>query len=195
MHIADGIIDPAICIAAHVVSAGWIYVTGKNMPLEEIPKLGMVGAALFVASLIHIPFAGASIHLGLFGIAGMILGKRAFPAIFVALLFQSLIFQHGGILTLGVNAFNMGTGALISWLIWRIKTIRKEVRALFAGFTGIFVPTLLMAAEFHLSGYGRGIFYLFSAYLLLASLEAIIALSFSRLLHLTKGEGNMHRLN
>ena len=177
MHIADGIIDTHICIAAYVVSGGLLYVSGKKMPMEEIPGVGIMGAALFVASLIHFPFAGTSIHLGLFGIAGIILGKHAFPAIFTALLFQSLILQHGGLLTLGVNALNMGAGAYAAWLIWRMWKVPEYIRALLAGFFGIIIPALLMTAEFRLSGYGRGIVYLFSVYLVAAGIESAITFS------------------
>ncbi|MFO7923865.1 MAG: CbiM family transporter [Bacteroidales bacterium] len=188
MHIADGIIDTNICVAAHVISGGMIYLSGKNTQLDDIPKMGMMGAALFVASLIHFPFAGTSVHLGLFGIAGIILGKRAFPAIFTALLFQSLIFQHGGLLTLGVNSLNMGAGALVAWLIWRVKKVPEFLRAILAGFFGIMIPAVLMALEFRLSGYGRGIMFLFSVYLVAAAIESAITFSAVKLLRRVKPE-------
>ena len=186
MHIADGIIDTKICIAAHAVSVGLVYVSGRKISLEEIPKMGMMGAALFVASLIHFPLGGPSIQLGLFGIAGIILGKRVFPAVFTALLLQSLIFQHGGLITLGVNALNMGAGAFAAWLIWRQKRVPEYIRALIAGFLGIMIPALLMAVEFRLSGYGRGIMYLVSVYLVAAAIEAAITLSAVRLFRKVK---------
>jgi cobalt/nickel transport system permease protein len=182
MHISDGILSPGICVAAHVVSVGWIYLSGRNISLEDIPRMGMTGAALFVASLIHFPVAGTSVHLSLFGIAGIMLGKRAFPAIYTALLLQALIFQHGGLLVLGVNALNMGAGALLAWLIWEIGKLPESFRALMAGFTGVIVPVAMMAVAFHISGYGRGIFYLFSAYLILAIIEALLSLSSVKLL-------------
>lgn len=186
MHIADGIIDTNICVAAHVVSAGLIYFSGKNTPPGDIPKMGMMGAALFVASLIHFPFAGTSIHLGLFGIAGIILGKRALPAIFTALLFQSLIFQHGGLLTLGVNTLNMGAGAFVAWLLWRTGSIPEYLRAVLAGFFGIIVPAIMMAAEFRLSGYGRGILFILSVYVVAAVIESAITFSAVKLLRRVK---------
>ena len=177
MHISDGIISTPVCIAANVAAIGIIYLSGRNAKPDEIPKMGMTGAALFVSSLIHFPLAGTSIHLGLFGLAGIILGKRSFPVIFTALLFQSLIFQHGGLLTLGVNAINMGTGAWVAWMIWSIAKLPLYIRALLAGFAGIIVPALLMVAEFRLSGYGTGIGLLIAIYLLAAIIEAAITLS------------------
>ena len=117
MHISDGIIDTNICIAANVAALGLVWIGGRKTPQEDVPKMGMTAAALFVASLIHFPIAGTSLHLGLFGVAAIILGRRAFPAVFAALLFQSLIIQHGGLITLGVNAINMGAGAFFAWLV------------------------------------------------------------------------------
>ncbi len=186
MHISDGIIDTNVCIAAGAVSIGLVYLSGRNTSVEEIPRMGMMGAALFVASLIHFPLAGTSMHLGLFGIAGIILGKRSFPPVFAALLFQSLIFQHGGLVTLGVNSINMGAGAFAGWMIWKTKFINENIRALLAGFLGIIVPMLLMILEFRVSGYGRGILYLFSVYLLLAAIEGVITLGAVRFIRRVK---------
>lgn len=177
MHIADGIIDARIGIAANIVSLGIIYFSGRNTSTEEIPKMGITGAALFVVSLIHIPFAGTSIHPGLFGIAGIILGKRSFPVIFSVMLFQSLIFQHGGLLSVGINSINMGTGAFLAWIIWKQNIIPEFLRAVLAGFVGVVIPAMIMSFEFQLSGYGKGILYIFSIYIIVAVIEGLISLS------------------
>jgi cobalt/nickel transport system permease protein len=177
MHISDGIISTPVCIVANVVAVTVIYFVSRKTRPEEIPAMGMTGAALFVSSLIHFPLAGTSIHLGLFGLAGIILGKRAFPVIFTALLFQALIFQHGGLLTLGVNSINMGAGALVAWLIWSIKQMPEGFRAGLAGFAGIIVPAVMMALEFHFTGYGSGIFMLLLIYILAALAEGGITLA------------------
>lgn len=188
MHITDGIIDTRICIAANVVSLGLVYLSGRKTEAEEIPTMGITGAALLVISLIHIPFAGTSIHPGLFGLAGIILGKRAFPVIFTVLLFQSFIFQHGGLLTLGVNALNMGAGAFIAMLIWKQKIIPEYARALLAGFMGVIVPVALMAVEFSLTGYGKGIFVIMSVYALAALAESLITLTVVKFFRKVKSE-------
>lgn len=177
MHISDGIIATEICIAADAVSIGAIYAIGRKTDAEEIPRMGFVGAALFAASLIHFPVAGTSIHLGLFGLAGILLGLRAFPVVFVALLFQSLIFQHGGLISLGLNAVNMGAGAAVGWIVWKMSRLHKKVRAFAAGFTGILLPAFLMAFEFHLSGYGRGVVYIAYIYSIAALVEGLLTLS------------------
>ncbi|MBM3420521.1 MAG: cobalamin biosynthesis protein CbiM [Bacteroidetes bacterium] len=177
MHISDGIISTPVCLTATAAAIGLVYLTGRRATTEEIPRMGITGAALFVASLIHFPVAGTSIHLGLFGIAGIILGRRSFPVVFTALLFQALIFQHGGLLTLGVNAINMGTGAFMAWIIWRITAIPEYARAALAGFTGIIVPALLMIAEFRITGYGSAVAVIALIYIIAALIEGGITLS------------------
>lgn len=177
MHISDGIVSVPVSIAANVATVGLIYVTGRNARPDEIPKMGMTGAALFVVSLIHFPLGGTSIHLGLFGIAGIILGKRSFPVVFTALLFQSLIFQHGGLLSLGINSLNMGAGAYAAWLIWRLNPLPGYARAMLAGFAGIIIPASLMILEFRISGYGNGILMLLLVYTAAAVIESVISLS------------------
>lgn len=177
MHIADGIISHGICLSAHAVSISLVAIAGRKTDADEIPKMGITGAALFVVSLIHIPFAGTSIHLGLFGLAGIILGSRAFPVIYTVLLFQSFIFQHGGLITLGLNALNMGAGAYFAYMIWKWKVLSEFARALLAGAAGIMVPVAMMGFEFMLVGYGTGILFLFSIYIIAAIAEAILTLS------------------
>lgn len=176
MHISDGIISTPICLAAHAVSAVAIYISGRGVASEEIPRMGMTGAALFVVSLIQFPIAGVSIHLGLFGLAGVILGRRVFPVVFTVLLIQALIFQYGGLLTLGINAINMGSGAILAGLIWRYLPLNTFTKALLAGISGILVPALLMTLEFRLSGYGRGIFILLLVYAGTALIESGITI-------------------
>lgn len=188
MHISDGIVTVPICLAAHGISLALLYSSGRKAEPDDIPKMGITGAALFVASLIHFPVAGTSIHLGLFGLAGIILGKRAFPVVYTALLLQSLIFQHGGLLTLGVNALNMGAGAFTAYVIWQLRKLPETLRALGAGFSGIFIPALLMAFEFQFSGYGKGVLYLLGIYLVAAVIESGISLGAVRFLRKVKAD-------
>jgi len=174
MHIADGIIDTRICIAAHALAMAAVYFSGRKAEAEDIPKMGITGAALFSISLIHLPMAGTAVHPGLYGLAGIILGKRSFSVVYIVLLFQALLFQHGGLITLGLNALNMGIGATLAWLLWSVRGIPVFIRAFMAGALGILTPAVLMAFEFEMSGYGKGIRYLLAASVLLALLEGSI---------------------
>ena len=177
MHIADGIIATEICVVADVVSVGALYAFSRRTRPDDVPRMGFVGAALFAVSLIHFPLAGTSVHLSLIGIAGILLGIRAFPVIFTALLFQSLIFQHGGLISLGINSINMGAGALLAWGAWRMPRVPVGIRAFTAGFLGILLPAFLMALEFEITGYGRGALFIVSVYSIVAVIEGGLCLT------------------
>lgn len=174
MHIADGILPTTVSVAAGAVAIGMVYLGGRKVEPEEIPRMGVFAAALFVVSLIHIPFGATSIHLGLYGMAGLLFGLRALPIIFVDLLFQTLIFQHGGLLSLGVNTITMGSGALAAWGVWKLKKINKVVRSALCGFLGIMVPALVISLLFVLVDYGKGMLLILSVYSVQGVLEAAL---------------------
>lgn len=176
MHIADGILPVEISIAADAAALALVYVGGRNLKSEEIPRMGVFAAALFIVSLIHFPIAGTSIHLGLFGFAGMLFGLRAIPIIFVNLLFQALIFQHGGVLSLGLNTLTMGSGALISWLLWRGIKLNRQVIGFFCGALGILLPAALIALIFVMAEYGKGMWFMISLYLPTAAIEGALTI-------------------
>ncbi|MCW6036550.1 cobalt transporter CbiM [Spirulina subsalsa FACHB-351] len=117
MHIPDSLLPPAIAIGGYAITGGttWYALRQINKdhdPTQNIPKASLLTAAFFVASLIHFPVPPSSIHLILNGLMGIILGYYAFPAILIGLFFQAVLFGHGGISTLGVNALLMGIPAL-----------------------------------------------------------------------------------
>ena len=174
MHISDGIISTGICVAADVACAGALVVLGRRIGPDHVPAMGFVGAALFAVSLIHFPVAGTAMHLGLIGLAGILLGVQALPVLFLVLLFQTLIFQHGGLVSLGLNTLNMSAGALTAWLVWRRFPAGEAFRGFAAGFAGILVPATLMILEFLATGYGRGIVVLWGAYAATAAIEGLL---------------------
>ncbi len=177
MHIADGIFPVQAAAAANVAALGAASLIGRRIGTAEIPKAGLMASALFLASLLHFPFAGTSIHLGLFGLAGILLGLTAFPAVLIALLLQALLFQHGGLFALGLNTVNMGLGALAAALIWRAPGLPAAARAFAAGFAGTIVPAALMISEFLLVGYGKRILFLAAVYSVVAVLEGALTAS------------------
>jgi cobalt/nickel transport system permease protein len=183
MHIADGIIATEVLVAANGACIGALYLTGRGVDPEEIPRMGFVGASLFAVSLLNFPLAGTSVHPALLGLAGILLGRRVLPMLFVVLLFQALLFQHGGFLSVGLNTLNMAAGALLAGLVWRAPLPWEGARAFLAGSLAILVPALLMGVEFLLSGYGRGMLYLLSVYWVVALLEgglAVVVVRFFR---------------
>lgn len=90
--------------------------------LTPISPLSVITAAFFVASLIHVPVGPTSVHLILNGLAGVVLGLLAYPATFIGLTLQAVLFQHGGITTIGINTVNMAVPALIAYGIFKAGT-------------------------------------------------------------------------
>ena len=140
MHIPDGILPAAVSVAGYATTgaATWHSLRKINQeedPRESIPKASLLTAAFFVASWIHIPVPPTSVHLVLNGLLGAVLGYYAFPAILIGLFFQAVMFQHGGLTTLGVNATIMGVPALLAHFIFRLRNVvGKESRT----WTGVF---------------------------------------------------------
>ena len=131
MHIPDGILPAKIAIAGYAITGLFTWYSLRKInqlenPQAQIPKASLMTAAFFVASWIHIPFPTGSIHLILNGLLGTVLGYFAFPAILIGLLFQAVMFQHGGLSTLGINAVMMGAPALLAYHTF-------QLRRLFAG--------------------------------------------------------------
>jgi cobalt/nickel transport system permease protein len=129
MHISDGVLPLAVAIGGYAASAGLVAWSARRTHNEEMPKLAVMTAAFFVASLIHVPFGPTSVHLIIPGLTGALLGPSAFLSIGLGLLLQSLLFQFGGLTALGANALMMGLPALAcGWFFQRFKggTIRRQ---------------------------------------------------------------------
>ena len=174
MHIADGILPATWCGAAYAAAIPLVYWSGRKAQPPEIVKMGLLASTLFAVSLVHIPFAGTAIHVGLLGLAGILLGSRAMVVVFSALLLQALLFQHGGLLALGINALNMGAGAMLAGMLWRVVPGRPAVRGFAAGFAGVVLPALAVALEFMAAGYGKGFLALMGMYVSVAAAEALM---------------------
>lgn len=121
MHIADGVLSAPVWITGFAAAAAIAALTTRHMDNEEIPKVSVVASAFFVATLIHFPVGASSIHLILNGLIGVVLGWRAFPAILLGLVLQAVIFQHGGVSVIGVNAVMIGGGSLVAYAFWRLR--------------------------------------------------------------------------
>ena len=137
MHISDGILSGGVCMVSAAAAIAAAAVSLKKTEISDVPKVSVMTAAFFVASLIHVKIGPTSSHLVLNGLLGAVLGIAAFPSILAALIFQAIMFQHGGLTTLGVNALTMGIPALISGLIFRYRSsgsnVLRGVRAFISG--------------------------------------------------------------
>ena len=131
MHIPDGILPLPVTAAGYAATAAatWYSVrriNQKENPRRDVPKASLLTAAFFVASWIHIPVPPTSVHLVLNGLLGALLGYFSFPAILIGLFFQAVMFQHGGLTTLGVNAIMMGLPAILAHYIFRLRKLGNQ---------------------------------------------------------------------
>ncbi|NJP11150.1 MAG: cobalt transporter CbiM [Leptolyngbyaceae cyanobacterium RU_5_1] len=142
MHIPDGILPAQVCATGYALTglATWYSLRQINRtpdPSQGVPKAALLTAAFFIASSIHIPIPPASVHLVLNGLLGCVLGYYAFPAIVIGLFFQAVMFGHGGLSTLGVNAAMMGIPALLAYHIFQGRyglASRLQPKVAIAGF-------------------------------------------------------------
>jgi cobalt/nickel transport system permease protein len=139
--------------------AGWVVAgllfagCARGIEEAEVPRIGVLAAAFFVASQVHLPLGGASVHLLLNGLVGVVLGRRSGIAIGVGVLLQTLLFGHGGLTTLGVNVVVLAVPALVAGeCVRRLKPARL-VRRRWARFTAVlaisslWLITALLAAQ------------------------------------------------
>lgn len=149
MHISDGVLPLSITIGGYAASGVLVAWSARRTHNEELPKLAVMTAAFFVASLIHVPFGPTSVHLIIPGLTGALLGPSAFLSIALGLLLQSLLFQFGGLTALGANALMMGLPALAcGWIFQKFKgrTIRSQaVAGGLAGALGTVLAALILA--------------------------------------------------
>jgi cobalt/nickel transport system permease protein len=156
MHISEGVLDPAVLAGGGAVALAGVAIGLKMMQHEEVPKVGVLTAAFFVASLVHVPIGPASAHLVLNGLVGLLLGWACFPAILVALALQTMFFQYGGITVLGVNTANMALPALLASLAFRpmLRGGRAWTAAggFLAGSLGVLGAGVMVALSLALTG-------------------------------------------
>ena len=157
MHISEGVLTAPVLLAGGVGTVLGLAIGLRRMNVREIPKVALFTAAFFVASLVHVPVGPSSTHLVLNGILGILLGWTAFPAIFIGLFFQAVLFQFGGLTTLGVNTMNMAVPAVIIGAIARPvfqinSGLFAMVMAAIAGAGAIVLSAAMVACSLALSG-------------------------------------------
>lgn len=114
VHISDGVLTPAWLAGGFVVAVLLLIPAVLHVRDDEIPRIGMLSAAAFVGSQIHIPLGVSSVHLLLNGLIGVLLGKRAVLAITIGLVLQAMLFGHGGKVSLGVNICILAISAMLA---------------------------------------------------------------------------------
>jgi cobalt/nickel transport system permease protein len=195
MHIADGVLStPVAGITAAAAAATLVY-SVAGMKEEEIPKTSLMAGVFFAVSLISIPVGPSSIHPLFAGLLGVILGRRAPLAIFVGLLLQAVLFQHGGLTTLGANTLMLALPALLSYRLFHQMTNRSVLfRGALVGGASVMVTVVILIVLLILTDprFGEGMFSVINilvvGHLPLVAIEAVVTGSALQLIAKAKPE-------
>ncbi len=181
MHISEGVLSGEVLAAGAVVAVAGAAWGLKKIQNDDLPKVAIMSATFFIASLIHVPLGPASLHLVLGGLVGLLLGWASFPALLVALALQALLFSFGGLVVLGVNTVVMALPALACYYLFS-PLVRSNSNAMcltgaaLAGAGYVLVAGSLSALVLYLSGeaFITAAQAILLAHLPLAALEGLI---------------------
>lgn len=148
MHIAEGMLPPLWSIgwtAAFLPFFVWGLVSIRNKCRGNVRikmLLAMAGAYCFVLSALKMPslVTASSSHPTGTGLGAVLFGPAVMAVLgFIVLLFQALLLAHGGLTTLGANAFSMAVagpfaGYAVYLLAGKLKA-PKSVQVFLAAFT------------------------------------------------------------
>lgn len=162
MHIGEGIL-PVGWAAAWFAPAAVFVLKGireiqrraREVPITK-PFLGVLGAAVFIISLlpIPVPIAGTTAHPAGTPLAAILVGPFISTVLAgVALFLQALFFAHGGLTTLGANIFSEGVvGSFIGYAVFllakrgRLPLFWTGVLVGFLGDLSVYLTTSLQLA-------------------------------------------------
>ncbi len=195
MHISEGVLSAPVLISGAAMAAAGVGIGMKKLDYDRIPQVAVLSSAFFVASLVHVPIGPSSVHLILNGLLGLLLGWTAFPAILIALFLQAVLFQFGGITTLGVNTVTMAFPAVFCFLVFRagVMSERSSVSLFFSFLcgaasvllAGILVAIALMSTGKSFSAAGK---LIVAAHLPVMAIEGVITMLCVRFLKKVKPE-------
>jgi cobalt/nickel transport system permease protein len=120
IHISSGVLATPWWVGGYVGMAVLLALASYRVSDREVPRIGVLTAAFFVGSYLHVPLLvlPAKVHLILNGLVGVVLGRRAPLAIAVGLTLQALLLHHGGLESLGLNACVIAIPALAAGLLF-----------------------------------------------------------------------------
>ena len=127
MHIPDGFLTPTVTLTTltvtGVILAESLKKVNATLKPEQIPLMGLLASFVFLIQLFSFPIiGGTSVHLTGALLISIMLGPRSgFIILSVCLLALALLFQHGGIFSLGANILNMAViGCFLAYWIYKI---------------------------------------------------------------------------
>jgi cobalt/nickel transport system permease protein len=181
-HIPDGVLSAPVVVGDAVIAGTAVVYALRKMDYEAIPRVAVMTALFFVASLVSVPVGPSSAHLILAGLMGLVLGWATVPAVLIGLVLQAVLFGFGGLTTLGVNTVNIALPAVL-WSILlrpplrkgssaaRVALVAGAVSALSVASTGVLVAVSLILTD---SAYVTSAQLILVTYLPLMAVEALV---------------------
>jgi cobalt/nickel transport system permease protein len=165
MHIPDGF------LSLPVSAVGWLLLlvmialalrqTRHDLSERQIPLMGVLAAFVFAAQMINFPVAGGtSGHLLGGALLAILVGPWASVLALTCVLgVQAFIFQDGGLLALGFNAFNMGViGVFVAAAVYQqaarlpvASPLKSWIGAALAAWISVMAAAAATALELALS--------------------------------------------
>jgi len=187
VHISDGVLRDQWWAGGFVVSGLLSLLAAYRVRDEEIPRIAVLSAAFFVASLMHLRLGPTSVHLLLNGLVGVVLGRRAPLAILIGLGLQAALLGHGGFTTIGINACILTFPALLAgWMfagLHRLPWVRRKQTSLLwisgciIGMTSVLATLILNAVVLLWGGaedWHQIVWLVFYAHLPIVALEGVV---------------------
>lgn len=166
MHIPDGFLSIPVAGILWLISLVFIFIAlkkaGKEIGEDKLPLVGVLAAAIFAGQMLNFSISGGtSGHLLGAALAVLLVGPWSAVLILTSVVVvQALVFQDGGILTMGANLFNMAiVGVAVAYFVSSLfrhwfgdKRWATLMTSFAAGWFSIFIASLAAALELAFSG-------------------------------------------
>jgi cobalt/nickel transport system permease protein len=166
VHVPDGLMDPVVALMGTVefliVIAAVLLVSSKRMKEQNLPRIAVLCAGIFVAQMLNFPIGGGTTgHLIGAALLAILAGPlMAIIGMTVVLIIQALMFGDGGITAFGINATNMaiiaplagwGVYTLIKPMSERAGRSGKGIAVAIAAWSSVFIASAACAAQLAVS--------------------------------------------
>ncbi|MDR2518836.1 MAG: energy-coupling factor ABC transporter permease [Spirochaetaceae bacterium] len=173
MHITEGFLPPFWCLFWTALYLPF-FIRGLGVikrAVAENPRakllLAMAAAFCFVLSALKIPsVTGSSSHPTGVGLGVVLFGPSVMSVLgLIVLTFQALLLAHGGLTTLGANAFSMAAaGPLIGYAFYRLssrfiksKPVAVFLAAFWADLSTYVITSIELGAVFNSGDLASGV--------------------------------------
>jgi cobalt/nickel transport system permease protein len=122
MHVPDGVLPIWLLAILYVVSGAMLIISVKmiNKKFDDrlVPYMGVLAAVIFAAQLVNFPVPPSSGHLVGSTLLAVMIGPWGAMLILGMVLFVQALYGDGGLLTYGLNFFNMGVfSCFVGWAL------------------------------------------------------------------------------